>query len=210
TNGPDKRGGVRMAAVYRAYGHLLGDARVRAYLVCGGLIYAAMFAYITSAPFVYIQIFNVDPQYFGFYFGLNVVGMLIGNYLNGRLVTRLGYRRMLGLGAGVALVSTLALLGFALAGFGGLAAIVAMLFFAVGTVGIVGANTVAGLLDLYPRNAGAASALFGVFQYGLGAAAGAVVGALYSGTPVAMAVVMAAAAAGAFAAYKRLASLATY
>lgn len=207
TNGPERRGGVRMAAVYRAYGSLLADARVRAYLVCGGLIYASMFAYITSAPFVYIRIFGVDPQYFGFYFGLNVVGMLIGNYLNGRLVTRLGYRRMLGVGAAVALAATLALLGFALTGFGGLPAIVATLFFAVGTVGIVGANTVAGLLDLYPRNAGAASALFGVFQYGLGALAGAVVGALYAGTPAAMGIVMAAAAAGAFAAYKRLQSM---
>lgn len=203
TNPRERRGEVRMAAVYRAYGTLLADGRVRAYLFCGGLIYASMFAYITGAPAVYIRLFDVDPQYFGLYFGLNVVGMLIGNYINGRVVIRVGHRRMLGAGAAVSLLATLVLLGFAVTGFGGLPGVMGTLFFAVGAVGIVGANTIAGLLDLHPRSAGAASALFGVFQYGLGAAAGAAVGALYAGTTLAMAAVMAVAGAGAFAAYVR-------
>lgn len=207
THGPERRQGMHMVTVYRAYGALLKDARIRWYLLCGGLIYASMFAYITSAPAVYIRIFGVDPQHFGLYFGLNVVGMLIGNYANGRLVTRFGYRRLLGVGAAVSLLATLALLGCALAGVGGLVAVVATLFFAVGAVGMVGGNAIAGMLDLYPRNAGAASALFGVAQYGLGAAAGAVVGALYAGTPVAMGGVMAVAGVGAYASYRRLRAL---
>ncbi|HET7674098.1 MAG TPA: Bcr/CflA family multidrug efflux MFS transporter [Gammaproteobacteria bacterium] len=198
TNGPERRGDVRIAATYQAYWHLLADARVRAYLFCGGFVYAVMFAYIVSAPFVYIDIFGIDPQYFGFFFGLNVVGLIIGNYANGRLVVRLGHQRMLGIGAAITLLSSLALLGAALAGAAGIATVVVTLFFAVGPVGLVGANTVAGLLNLYPRNAGAASALFGVFQYGLGAAAGVAAGALYAGTPLAMGLVMALAAAGPF------------
>lgn len=204
TNGPDHRGDVRLAPLFRAYGHLLGDPHVLAYLACGGLVYAAMFAYITGAPFVYIEVFGVDPQYFGFYFALNVIGITAGNYLNSQLVMRLGYRRMLGLGATVAMISSLALLGVALSGRGGLLTVVILLFFAVSTVGVVGANTVAGLLELYPRNAGAASALFGLFQFGLGALSGVAVGALNDGTPVAMGAVMAIAATGAFFAHRWL------
>jgi DHA1 family bicyclomycin/chloramphenicol resistance-like MFS transporter len=66
---------------------------------------------------------------------------------------------------------------------------------------MVQANSIAGLLNLYPRNAGAASALFGVSQFGFGALAGVLVGAFFSGTPVAMALAMAIMAGGSFAAW---------
>lgn len=200
TNGPERRGNARMATVYRAYGHLLADRRVLAWLVCGGLMSASMFAYITSAPFLYIEVFGVDPQLFGFYFGFNIVGMIIGNWLNSRLVDRFGYRHMMGGGAVVMLLASAALAVSTWAGFGTLPVMVACLFFAVGTVAMAGANAVTGLLDLYPRNAGACSALYGLSQYGLGAVAGAAAGAFYTGTPLAMAVIMTIAGVGACAA----------
>ncbi len=207
TNGPERRGDVRIADTYKAYRRLLRDKRVRAYLASGGLVYAVMFAYITSAPLVYIKIFGVNSQYFGFYFALNVVGLTLGNYLNARLVVRMGHRRMLGIGTAIALAGTVALVLFSLAGYGSFPVFVVMMFLAIGPVAFVGANIIAGLLDLYPENAGAASALFGLSQYGLGALAGAAVGVLYTGTPLAMAIVMAAAAVGAFLAWGRLKTL---
>lgn len=197
TNGRDRRGGVRIAALFGAYGRVLASARAWAYLLAGGLAYATLFAYITGVPFVYIGQFGVEPQHFGFLFGLNVVGLVAGNALNSRFVTRFGHRRMLAAGAMVSFAGVLALLASALAAAGGIAAIVATLFVAIGPVSMMGANAVAGLLDLYPRNAGAASALFGVCQNGFGALAGGLAGALYRGTPVAMATAMAIVSGGA-------------
>lgn len=40
-----------------------------------------------------------NPQYFDFFFALNVIGVTLDNWLNSRFVTRLGYRSMRGLGA---------------------------------------------------------------------------------------------------------------
>lgn len=200
THGPERRQGVHMAMVYRAYGHLLADPRALAWLTCGGLVSASMFAYITSAPFLYIEVFGVDPQLFGLWFGLNIVGMVIGNWLNSRLVDRYGYRHMMGAGTLVVLLASLVLaLGTALGG-SSFVLMVACLFFAVGSVAMVSANAVTGLLDLHPRHAGACSALFGVAQYGLGALAGFAAGAFYSGTPMAMGLIMTLAGLGAFAA----------
>lgn len=207
TNGPERRDGVRVAAVYRAYGHLLADPRVMAWLICGGLVSASMFAYITSAPFLYIELFGVDPQYFGFFFGFNVVGMVLGNLLNSRLVGRFGYRRMMGAGTAVTMLASAVLVVSALAGLGTLTVMVVCLFFAVGSVSMVGANAVTGLLDLYPHNAGACSALFGLAQYGLGALAGFAAGAFYTGTPMAMAIIMTVAGTGAYVAYAFLGML---
>jgi DHA1 family bicyclomycin/chloramphenicol resistance-like MFS transporter len=78
------------------------------------------------------------------------------------------------------------------------------LFVALGTVGIIAANTVAGLLDRYPDHAGAASALFGVAQFSLGAASAALVGMISAGPLVTMVAVMAVTAALALAAVSAL------
>lgn len=198
TNRPEQRGSVRMADFFRAYGHILANARAWGYLLAGGLSFATMFAYITGSPFVYIHFFNINPQYFGFLFAVNVIGLTFGNWLNSHYVTRLGYRRLLGGGVAVSLLGALALLACSLTATGGIVAVVITLFITVAPISMVGANAIAGLLNLYPHSAGAASALFGVAQFGLGALAGVIVGALHSGTPVAMALTMTIMAGGAF------------
>lgn len=204
THGFARREGVRMDAAFRAYGRVLTSGRAWGYLLCGGLAYATMYAYIAGSPFMYIRFFGVNPQYFGFFFALNVIGLTLGLWLNTRFVILLGYRRMLGVGAAVSLIGVLALLVCALIATGGLTAVVVALFIAVGPVSMVGSNAIAGLLNLYPRNAGAAAALFGVSQYGFGALAGVLVGVFYSGTATAMAFAMTIMAAGSFLAWLAL------
>src|SRR5699024_2838825 len=90
----------------------------------------------------------------------------------------------------VSVSGTLTLLFCSLTNTGGILAVVITLFIAVGPVGMTSANAIAGLLNLYPQNAGAASALFGVAQFGFGALAGILTGVFYTGTPVAMALAM--------------------
>lgn len=201
TNGPERRAGVNIGDYFRAYGRVLADAPAWGYLLAGGLSYAAMFAYITGAPFVYIEVFNVDPAYFGLFFAVNVIGLTLGNWLNSRFVDRLGYLPMLGIGTAVSAAGVLALLICALTAAGGLIAVAVTLFVAIAPVGMNGANAIAGMLNLYPKNAGAASALFGVSQFGFGAVAGILVGVFYTGTPVAMALAMMTMAAGALVAW---------
>jgi len=196
-----RRAGISIASYFRAYAHILADRHAWGYLLAGGLSFATMFAYITGSPFVYIHFFGVSPEYFGFFFGLNVIGLTLGNWLNSRFVARLGYLRLLGAGTAVSASSVLALLICSYTATGGIVAVVITLLFAVGPVGMTGANAIAGLLNLYPHNAGAASALFGVAQFGFGAVAGILTGLFYSGTPVAMALAMMLMAGGGFLAW---------
>lgn len=190
TNGPERRAGVKLIDYFRAYGLVLASSRAWGYLLAGGLAYAALFAYITGSSFVYIEYFGVDPQLFGLLFGLNVIGLTIGNWFNSQQVARFGYLRLLGAGTIVSTSGTLFLLICSLTSTGGLIAVAIGLFVAISPVSMTGANAISGMLNAYPNNAGAASALFGVFQFGLGALAGIIVGALFSGTPVAMALTM--------------------
>lgn len=187
THGPERRGEVRLLDYFIAYRLVLSSARGWAYLLAGGFSYAIMFGYIIGSPYVYIEFFGVRPDIFGLYFGLNVVGLTLGNWFNSRFVTRWGYLRMLGAGILASTIGSLALLLFALTETGGLSAVVFCLFVAVAPVSMAGANAIAGLLDRYPDNAGAASALFGVSQFGFGAVAGVLTGLLHTDNAAAMA-----------------------
>lgn len=198
TNGPEKRGDVRLPDYFRAYGRVLSEQQSWAYLLCGGFSLATMFAYITGSPFVYIEIFNVPEAYFGFFFGLNVVGLFLGNLINARLVTRFGYLTMLVAGVTTTLIGALLLLFTSYFAIGGIVAVVISLFIAVAPASMVGSNSTVGLMNKFPRNAGAAMGVFGVAQFGLGAAASFLVGVFYTGTPVAMALAMAITAACSF------------
>lgn len=182
-----------LASQYLGYLALLRRPRIALFLLCGGFMFGALFSYVAASSFVYINQFGVDKSLFGFYFGANVLAMLVGTALNGRLVMRLGYRMLLGVAVVNTLLCSLVLLATTTTGFGGFWGVAIPLFFLLSTVGVAGANTVAGLLDQAPDAAGAASALFGVVQFSCGAFASWLVGAL-GGDANAMAIVMSASA----------------
>ncbi|CAJ5385121.1 major facilitator superfamily transporter [Burkholderia pseudomallei] len=184
----EKRASSAVLNSFAAYGRILVDPVAWGHMLCGGMAFASMFAYITATPFVYIDYFHVSPQHYGLLFGLNVIGIMLGNFLNARLVGRVGSLKII---AGASLLSgaaSFAVAFFALTGLGGLWSIVASLFFVVGVVGILSANCTTDLMLRYPHNAGAAAAVFGAMQLALGALASAAIGALANGAPFAMGV----------------------
>jgi DHA1 family bicyclomycin/chloramphenicol resistance-like MFS transporter len=67
-------------------------------------------------------------------------------------------------------------------GFGGLLGLVAPLFVVVSMNGAVVANSIAGALQAFPRKAGAASAVVGAIQFGMGILTSAMTGWLADGT----------------------------
>ena len=67
-------------------------------------------------------------------------------------------------------------------GFGGLAGLVAPIFVVISMSGAVVANSVAGALSAFPRKAGAASAVIGAMQFGIGIVTTAMTGWFADGT----------------------------
>ena len=187
----DRRISHNAVEMVAAYGQVLGNRRFVGYALCGGCIFAGMFAYISGSPFVFIEVFGVPPQAYGLLFGLNVTALLMGVYVNSRVVTRLGVDPMLLYCATWAAVMSCGLALAAAIGLGGLIAIVVPLFLYMLTVGMIGANATAGGLAEYPKLAGSAAAMMGSLQYLIGAVFGAIVGALHDDTALPMAGVVA-------------------
>ena len=204
THAPDQRG-ESLAKVFAAYWQIARQPLALAYILCMGLAFGGMFAFITASPFVYMEYFGVSPTGYAWLFGLNVAGIIVMTLINARWVSRVGPLRMLAVGAGLAGAAALWLLGTGLTGWGGLAMIVVGVVVYVSVTGLLGANCVASLLALYPRQAGAAAGLAVACQFALGAASSAVVSALADGTPEPMCLTLAAAGFGCLLCYAAIA-----
>ena len=171
-----------LSDMVRGYGRLLVDRRYLGYALCSAFIYGGMFAYISGTPFVYIELFGVRPENYGYLFGVNIVGMIIVNTVNSRIVLKFGTDRVLRVGCLLAALMGLALLGFTASNTGGLFAIAGTIFLFMALTGVIAANAMAGAMSILPEIAGSASALTGALQFTFGAIAGSAVGSLADGT----------------------------
>jgi DHA1 family bicyclomycin/chloramphenicol resistance-like MFS transporter len=191
TNPPERRRGGGLVRSFAGYGRILTDAKAMSCIACGGFAFAGMFAYISGTPFVYIELFDVSPQHYGYLFGLNIIGLVIGALLNARFVKRKGVVYMMTAGATCTALAGCVLLAAAAFQIGGLIGLVVPLFFFIGALNMIGANAISIASADFPDNAGAVAALFGASQFGLGAVAGSMVGQLYNNTAIPMAAIIA-------------------
>ena len=176
---------VRLSRTFGIYLNTLKDRNFLAFTLSGGLAQAGMFAYITGSPFVFIELFGVPAQYFGWLFGSNALGMIALSQINARIVRTVNPTRLLRIAlsvtAGFSLLLILA--GSFNFGFWGTAI---PIFLYVASLGMILPNATAGALSEQSENAGAASALIGSLQYGLAAIASSLVSYFNNGTALAM------------------------
>jgi MFS transporter, DHA1 family, multidrug resistance protein len=157
--------------------------------LASGAIQAAMFAYISGSPFVFIELFGVPPERFGLIFGSNAAGLIAASQLNRFVAPRIGVARTLRIGVGVALAAY-ASLWIAVRTGGGLALVLPPLFVGIASVGVVLPSGTAAAMAYFGESAGSASAVLGVLQSTCGALAATAVSALADGTARPMAAVM--------------------
>jgi MFS transporter, DHA1 family, multidrug resistance protein len=143
----------------------------------------AFFVYLTSVSFIYITWFKVSETMFGYLFACSAGALILANFTNRQLVSRIGPRRMLAhalsLGVGFALLLV------AMTFFGaGLIAIVAGFFCLVACLGVAWVNADALVIMDFPHQASSASAVIGTLRFGFGALAGPLLALTYTGTPL--------------------------
>nr|WP_245495925.1 MFS transporter [Rhizobium ruizarguesonis] len=83
----------------RGYGRLFMDRRLIGSASIGGFFFAGVYAYIAGTPFAFIEYYHVPPQLYGVLFALGIVGIMLANLANARLVNRFGSLRLVQFGA---------------------------------------------------------------------------------------------------------------
>jgi DHA1 family bicyclomycin/chloramphenicol resistance-like MFS transporter len=198
THPPERRSEGGLGAAIRAYTRLLANLRFVAFALAGALSMAGLFAYITGSPFVFIQLYGVSPQHFGYLFGLNAIGIIGASQVNVRLLRRYAGQSILAVATVVNLAAGLALLAVVLAEAGGLPGLMVPLFAVIASLGFIIANSVAAAMAQVSANRGAASALIGLFQFAIAALVSTAVGSFQDGSALPMAAIIAAAALAGF------------
>jgi len=184
---PERRTEGGVATALRVYARLLRDRAFMRYALSGALVISGMFAYIFGSPFVFMQIYGVRPERFGWIFGAIALGLISASQLNRVVLARVAGARILSHALVVTAAAGVILLVMAWTGVGGLAGLLGPLFVYIASLGFVLPNVIATALGPQGRNAGTASALLGTLQFGAGATVGALLGVLGDGTTVPMA-----------------------
>lgn len=185
-----------IAHSFKTYLQLIRDPRLMGYALAGGFFYGGVYAFIVGTPFAYIDYYHVSAQAYGWLFGVNILGMMAANFVNGRLLNHVHSERIFQCAVwGFASVAA-TLSACVWFGWGGIWGVIVPVFFYVSLNGFIVANSVAGALTFFPQRAGAASSLIGAMHYGSGILSAALVSWLSDGTPRAMAFVMGAAGVG--------------
>jgi DHA1 family bicyclomycin/chloramphenicol resistance-like MFS transporter len=185
-----RRGGLRDSV--HAFGTLGRDRAFLGYALAGGLVFAAMFAYISGSPFVTQEIYGVSPTVFGVIFGVNALGIVLASQLNGALLGRFSAGTLLSAALAMNLAGAAGVLAAVLSPVHSIFWLLPPLFLVVSSIGSVMPNTAALALDAHPEAAGTASALLGLLQFVFGAAAAPLVGLGGASTALPMAIVIAA------------------
>ena len=174
---------VPLSHAFREYGLLLRHVALLGYGGVAGLYFGASFAYVTGSPFLYITYLHLSPQWYGAAFAAGIVGIMLANQVNARLLSRFSGTTLIRVGAtGAALAAIVATLD-TWRGWGGTAGIVAPLLVVVAANGFISANAIAGALSCFDTGAGTVSALLGSVQYGTGMIGSALVGYFAGNTP---------------------------
>ncbi|AKT39634.1 Bcr/CflA family multidrug efflux MFS transporter [Chondromyces crocatus] len=178
-----------LAAILRTFGGLVRERRFLRLSIAGGTTQAAMFAYISGSPFVFIELFHVSPQRYPFIFGANALGLIAASQLNRWLVVRLGVIRVFR-GAVVVALLAHATLWLSVRLDAGLLFMLPALFVGIASGGLILPNVTAAAMAPFSATAGSASALLGTLQMTCGALASTAVSILADGTALPMVTVM--------------------
>lgn len=167
TRPPEVKERARSESPWRAYVAVIGNRRTMGYVLTNGLNYGCLFAWITVAPFLIIEVYGVSELWFGWIFGALALGITVAAQVNRRLLARRPANRIMVAGAVFSAAAAGVLLADVLAGLGGVCGIVLPLFLVVCSLGFVSTNAMAGALSVDPTRSGSVSAIVGTSQFGI-------------------------------------------
>ncbi|WP_404339535.1 multidrug effflux MFS transporter [Pseudoalteromonas mariniglutinosa] len=159
------------ALFFDSYKTVFSNKDAQADIASSMFVSFAFFCFLTSVPYVYLDYFNVSEKLFGILFAFNVMALMFGNFLNTRIVPRIGSRKMLFYGLGLGLISGIGLVSFSMLHLS-LYFIVAVIAPLMMSLGIIASNADSLILMKFEERSGTATAVIGTLRFGSGALVG--------------------------------------
>ena len=191
THEPDKSISLKPRPILTNFAKVFSNPQFYTYALSGGVAFSGLFTYVAGSPILFMDIFKVTGETYGWIFAFMSVSFIGTSQLNSLLLRRYKSEQLVYFGLTLQALISIAFLVAAINNWLDLYGTIAMLFLYLGCLGLTNPNTAGLSLAPFTNNAGSASALLGAMQLGLGALASMVVGILVKESMVPMVVIMA-------------------
>ena len=173
---PDNRPASSRVSIASGLGMLFGDRTFVLGAALGSFAQASLFAYIASAPFVFMNARQVSPRDFALLFGTIAAGFITAAQLNRLFLRRFSSAQIAAVTSLGLCIMQAVLLAVVISGAWHSPWFIFALFGSVAPLGLVLPNAVAIALERHASIAGLASSLLGALQFGAGGVAAALAG----------------------------------
>jgi DHA1 family bicyclomycin/chloramphenicol resistance-like MFS transporter len=181
---PDKSIKLRFGPIFSNYLEILKQPQFYTYTLCGAVAFSGLFVYVAGSPIIFMNIYKVSAQTYGWIFAGLSVGFIGMSQMNIYFLKHFSNEQILKAAllvqatAGIIFVTTgtINVLNLPLT---------LLLFFAfLSCVGLINPNAAALALAPFTKNVGSAAALMGFLQMGIGAIASTIVGLMSSNSMI--------------------------
>lgn len=188
---PDQSISLKPQHIIPTFFNIFKNPQFFTYAFAGSMVSGGVYAYLSGSPFVFMKIYKVTEQQYGWIFGLLAGGLILSSQLNNLALKKYRSEQIVRVVLTIqTVVGILLCLGSVTDGLN-LYSTILLIFIFLCCQGFSFPNSSALSLVPFSKEAGSASALLGAIQMGIGSLAAALVGVLSNGTSVPMTAVMA-------------------
>ncbi len=189
---PDTSVSLKPQAVLGSFFTVIRQPQFLIYTMAGGLATAAPFAYIAGSSDVFMNIYKVSEQQYGWIFAFLAFAMIGSTQLNHFLLKRFTSQEIIKTTLMYQSVVGTLLVAGVWNNWYNLYTLIGMMFIFLTGQGLTGPNTSALSLAPFKKHTGSASALMGSWRMGAGAIISVIVSVLHNNTAIPMVGMMAA------------------
>jgi DHA1 family bicyclomycin/chloramphenicol resistance-like MFS transporter len=179
------------APIIKTFLSVIAEPYFYTYALTGAMAFSGLFAYVAGSPVVFMEVFNVSTEMYGWIFALLSVGLITSSQINSLMVRRFKSETIVFVALSTQLVLTLCFCAGAYFDVLNLYQTIVLLFLFLCCLGFINPNTSALSLSPFKKNAGSASALMGAIQMGVGAIASSLLSVFDTKSALPMVAVMA-------------------
>jgi DHA1 family bicyclomycin/chloramphenicol resistance-like MFS transporter len=175
---PDPNFSLKPASILKSFATIVKEPQFAIYTFTGAVAYAGLYSYISGSSFVFIQVFGVTEQHFGWIFALVAGGLITASQFNTRLLKRFSSEQIIKGALTIQGVVGIILVSTSIFGWSELYSTIVLVMLFLCCQGFLFPNASALSMAPFANNAGNASALMGFIQMSVGALMSAVVSEL--------------------------------
>jgi DHA1 family bicyclomycin/chloramphenicol resistance-like MFS transporter len=172
---PDPNYSLKPAPILKGFKEVLTTPNFYTYALVSAITFSGLFAYVSSSPIVFMDLYKVSATGYGWIFALLSVFFIGFSQINSLILKWFTSKKIV---FWALLIQCLVSVLFLLAALGHLLNLyttIAFIALFLGCLGFINPNASALSLAPFTKNAGSASALMGALQMGLGALASALI-----------------------------------